>query len=359
MKKSKVIIPAMALLLFSTAASVTGTVAWFSSTRAFSTSANTFTVKEVEGGLNAVVAGGVATTAYAEDDSTAVDYASTAKKIKSNTNCYLTHGSFNPDISTGNASKRQAWIIDREPASDAAYYTSKGTLAEAEDTSDATHNWIDYTDTTTGSNAFYYVAFSWTIKFSYEFNAEAEDVGLYFDYGASKLTVTPGSESSAYSTALGFRIAFMPLVDAAGGANAAKDGKTCIWAVGTPAENNRKHVVGSSREDGVDSYDANSYIAGNNSSVSAPDTIYWNNTYERAADANASANPAAAKAANKARPERLCTLTKNNNGNQVWVKCVAWFEGMDVNVVSGSRMDTIKANMSFYARSDNTITPAN
>lgn len=350
MKKSKVIIPAMALLLFSTAASVTGTVAWFSSTRTFITSANQFTVKEVEGGLEAVVSGGVGTQAYnAAGTATATaDYGTDAKTIKSKANCLLTHGSFNPDLTADGATNRQAWIINRDSESNDTHYASKGTLKAAETTNS---NWVAYTDTEATPNS-YYVAFSWTIKFTYTFNSETKNVGLYFNQQASKLTVTPGTGGAANSnTFSAFRIAFMPLTASDGDSAAAADAKVRLWCATAPSTEGKNYVYGSSAAH-VSTHADDDYMACNSAAdVSADndDTRYWKDN-PQATDATT----AAEEATNKARSDRLCTFKKAGTGNVIYVKCVAWFEGEDVNTIkSGNRLDTVKADMSFYARSDN------
>ena len=52
MKKSKIIVPALALIAFSTAASITGTVAWFTASRSATMSLGTYTVASVAKGLS-------------------------------------------------------------------------------------------------------------------------------------------------------------------------------------------------------------------------------------------------------------------------------------------------------------------
>ena len=63
MKKSKIIVPALGILLLSTAASISGTVAWFTASRTFSTHVNAFSVGSVDGNLSGVCAGVVGTKA--------------------------------------------------------------------------------------------------------------------------------------------------------------------------------------------------------------------------------------------------------------------------------------------------------
>ena len=62
MKKSKIIVPALALIAFSTAASITGTVAWFTASRTATFNAGTYTVASTAKGLSYSVDSGVGTT---------------------------------------------------------------------------------------------------------------------------------------------------------------------------------------------------------------------------------------------------------------------------------------------------------
>ena len=64
MKKSKLIVPAaLAVMLLSTAASVTGTVAWFTANRAVEIGAGKFEVTSTDGSLAVTLADGNCTTA--------------------------------------------------------------------------------------------------------------------------------------------------------------------------------------------------------------------------------------------------------------------------------------------------------
>ena len=61
MKKSKIIVPALGVLLLSTAASISGTVAWFTASRTFATSVSQFGVGSIDGELTAEVAADIGT----------------------------------------------------------------------------------------------------------------------------------------------------------------------------------------------------------------------------------------------------------------------------------------------------------
>ena len=70
MKKTKVIIPAMGILVLSTAAAVTGTVAWFTASRVKSLTMSNITVYNPESGLEMTVANVANTTVTPATDST-------------------------------------------------------------------------------------------------------------------------------------------------------------------------------------------------------------------------------------------------------------------------------------------------
>ena len=61
MKKSKVLIPALGVLILSTAASVTGTVAWFTASRTYNTTIGDFAVVKTNADLKCTLAAGLGT----------------------------------------------------------------------------------------------------------------------------------------------------------------------------------------------------------------------------------------------------------------------------------------------------------
>ena len=98
MKKSKVIVPAMALLVFSTAASITGAYAWFTSNRTFNTSAGEFEIINNEGNMAYSITGGAAVTVYDKDDHAygSGSYAAGSDKVVVNTGAQFINASYDP-----------------------------------------------------------------------------------------------------------------------------------------------------------------------------------------------------------------------------------------------------------------------
>ena len=76
MKKSKIIVPALLILTLSTAAAVTGTVAWFTGSRLVTISASSITAFDPEEGLKVTLAAGAHTSV-----TTAVGQSSTAAAV--------------------------------------------------------------------------------------------------------------------------------------------------------------------------------------------------------------------------------------------------------------------------------------
>ena len=59
MKKSRIIIPALAMIAFSVAASIAGTVAWFTASRTAQINAGTYAVVKTSAELKCVLSNGV------------------------------------------------------------------------------------------------------------------------------------------------------------------------------------------------------------------------------------------------------------------------------------------------------------
>lgn len=324
MKKSKVILPAMALLLFSTAASVTGTVAWFSATRVFNTSAAEFGINSVDGNLDATLEARVGTQVN-------------GKKIEAQDNCRLYHGSF--DTAT-----KKAWILNQEPSADGHdYFKDKGTEADAKDTPS---NWHAHEAAVSGIT--YFVGFSWKITFNYTFASGETSVGVFLDLAASSFEAdeTPIASASVVSvdevssvnyyaqekTQKGFRIALLP-----------DDETSRVFANNTVADaytsgdDSWYHYITNGSEEAAQG----NYVTASGSTCNFLQHAVG---YTRRTEDITVADATAAS-------ERICTLTKSSASSaSKEVICVAWYEGQDRNVISAAQMDKVTANLTFYAR---------
>ena len=166
MKKSKIIVPALGVLLLSTAASISGTVAWFTASRTFSTHVNAFSVGSVDGNLSGVVAGVVGskagTTTVAND---------TAIFAVGDVTSILTDASY--DCSSGILYTDEPITSEEGSGVNTSSFIDLGTT-------NAT-NWK--AGSKSGSD--YYYAVQWTITLKYEGSAIANDVHIFFDQAAT------------------------------------------------------------------------------------------------------------------------------------------------------------------------------
>ena len=200
MKKSKIIIPALAMIAFSVAASITGTVAWFTANRTANINAGTYAVVKTTSNLDCSVADGLGTTttdnAAGVTDVVAVDGK-------------LTDGSF--DHAGSNK-----YIF--APDGTGTKVGSRYALASATEAN------LTRGETSDGDTIF--TAVTWEVTFSLEFgSAVSNSVGLYLDLANSSFTPSGSAAASGQQdTSKGFRMAFVPK-----GTNAS-NGKTHIFA---------------------------------------------------------------------------------------------------------------------------------
>lgn len=191
MKKSRIIVPAMAVIAFSTAASIAGSVAWFTASRTVTISGGSYAVVKTTTNLTAELSAGIATSVNLSDASK-IDFSGK-----------LTDSSFNHDLTSG----KKFYIPNG--AGDAI--AREVTLAEAE--ADAEH---DYENTMVrgvipqeapAADIVVYTAATFKIKFTMDFGSGSPDVALFLNCAASKSKFT--TDGTAL-TAKGFRMAFVP-----------------------------------------------------------------------------------------------------------------------------------------------------
>ena len=154
MKKSKLIVPALAVIAFSTAASITGSVAWFTANRSVTINAGTYAVVKTNANLDCVLADGVGATASGDT-------------ITIGTNKKLTDASFdhvNKLFTVPDASGKK---IAATPG--LASNTLSADLVRSGDI---------------------YTAFTWRMTLTVNFGAVGSDLGLYIDTAGSVFTVT-------------------------------------------------------------------------------------------------------------------------------------------------------------------------
>lgn len=307
MKKSKILIPAFAVLALSVGASVTGTVAWFTANRTQSFNSS-FGVVDSEGALAITLTGN-------ERTGTSVD-AKTPTTVT--VNGKLTHGSYNA-LKNKSGSLYVANLNGHEDEKgkltyEVDSYTDLGNIESnkvGEAGESARPNW----QAGTAENEKIWYGVSWSAELSIKNSAIEGDNFLLLDL--SKTTATGAGVANN-----GFRIAIMGS-DIAGN-NAFVLGKDDI----------KTHVNGTEK--------------GNTGNFER--FKQFGSNYSRVVDGTS-------KAVITNDAGYIGTFAKGNTGTStISLTFVAWYEGTDEAVTSGSNMEGIEdiaANLVFYARRSN------
>ena len=193
-KKSKfVILPALATLVLTSVATVTGTAAWFSANRAVTVSGSKFETKVLDGNLKVAITKGVG---IAEDVTAGTEVSATVDGC-------LTHGSYN--AAAGSAGS--LYVANLDDAGNTEDYSDRGNVSDAVMMETKRTTFSDWFAGKTGDknnqkNIWYGV--SWTMKFTTE-TTNQTSVALQFDPANS--TISQDNEGG--ETIKGLRIAFM------------------------------------------------------------------------------------------------------------------------------------------------------
>lgn len=296
MKKSKIIVPALALLLLSTAATVSGSVAWFTANRTFETSINDFEVVNTEGNLDVEMTAGLGTTV-------------TNNVAAINNGVKLGDASFNhtdghlfTDTITANT------------------YKDLGTYTDAITTN---ANWR------VGSAGTTYYAVSWKMTFKYTFAADQSTQNLYLDPTStmtkSDVATKAAQNESTADASIGFRIAFV-------GETATYTTKK-VWSDLETDENMQSYdyVASTSTKGNYNGDIISTADAGGTSGLVA-------NTAETGA--NTAANYLGNFNYSQINGQSVASITFG---------CVAWFEGCDTtNVINDAAFYKIASTMKFF-----------
>ena len=317
MKKSKIIIPALGMLLLSTAASVSGTVAWFTSMQTGQAQITSFAVAKTGGTLSVTQAAGVGTVL-------------SGSAITLKTGIKLTHGSYDHTADS-------IW----KPNDTLDVFTAQTR------TSALTSEYLWTMDGTSSSAGTMYYAVSWQITLGYTFQGDTRNVYVYFD-GIPSATSTDSSVSGSYFTHSntvandtatyekytykGFRLSMI---------STAENGPKIIWAPGTNTGADEKFQHGATGSsfgyystDSTGSTTANTYYAAGSLLDSSFAANYRSG--------NLPSNPTQ-------QPNYVGTFV-SGSATSIVLNCVAWFEGNDSNVVDAAELDQVTATMKFYTR---------
>ena len=308
LKKSKIIVPALALITATTAASVTGTVAWFTATRAVTVTASTFETRAENSSLS------VTTTANADAGTASVTGNTKAISVVDN----LTHGSYN-------AAKNNTGILYSPVIEDDASvtgYNALGTVANhtetASDGTTATKNkWLAFTDS---SSKKVWYGVSWTMTFSQDEDPNGYKNYLLFNPITSEIKESDSSTPTTENQTLpGFRVAFMTATK-------------CIVVGGDSAQ---KHVTGTTSSDTSEKWSDGTVY-----------TTFKATNITKAADYSTTLS------------SDTMNLGEIDSKDGLVVTAVAWFEGEDTTYITTKLSDgttdrimsKVEASFDFYSR---------
>ena len=307
MKKSKIIVPALGILLLSTAASISGTVAWFTASRTFATTVSEFGVGSIDGELKAEVAGVIGTKQ--KGTSSVADKATILFQNSSGVESILTDASYDSSaqlVYTDNA-------LVTEDAAQGGIGFNESSFHLVGDTNPGTRTDANLKAGTKDSKN-YYFAVEWTVTLTYEGSATNDNIHICFDSLNSSITASGGTNN-----AVGNGIRF----------NFEVDGESELNYAPLRAEDGVKNVISTS-------------------AVDATEDLIASDTKVAAANKLAD-NVATATAANHA--EYLGTIDPSADETLV-VTVTCWLEGSDADVLS-TNLDAamrIAGDLKFYCR---------
>ena len=354
MKKSKVIIPALALMAFSVAASITGTVAWFTANRVATVTAGSFAVVNTTTDLQVSLASGIGTQAV--DDNNAKTHTITVIDGYKLTDSSFDHSAVAHNVIAPNETGELV-------GSSIALASVTGGLTNP------VGNMVRDASTSV------FTAFTWNITFTVTFgNSASSDVGLFLDlsgtesYMHKKLFVAEGATipSSSFSdeacttaksgtaasggeyvyqaapveTGKAFRIAFVPT--AIGGTGTlTSEAYAKVWAKNETNANAgfiNSGASGFAVNQPLADYDASygtatTKLSGNtSSSATAADTVgsgkvLMDSGCSDGIPSNGTLSASSAKSSNANYLGMFkCDPSKNVS---ITFTCVAWFDGTD------------------------------
>ncbi len=349
-KKSKIIVPALALITATTVASVTGTVAWFTASRAVTVNASTFIATKLESALNVTCEGRIGTAAT-------TDKKGITTTTETNTSNLLTHGSYDAQAHA-NGSLYVADVNDDGETIDSFSDLGNETTAKSSTASTTANKWL----ARTGTNQNIWYGVSWTMTFSLEAETTNTTDYLFIDVAGSSFT-NSATTSTDPTTMPGFRIAFMTsskcLVLGGDDVKTHVDASTTLY---TKADTSEGKTPDSDTvyytKNGSDYTSAGkltSFTSGTEYYTKTPTySSFGDNDYVAISDTTAKVtdvNETDSLSSNKFNLGKVGTAT----GNSLTITCVAWYEGSDPYVMNTNNntdvnMSEVTASLNFYTR---------
>ena len=334
-KKSKfVILPALATLVLTGVASVTGTVAWFTANRTAKVTASQFTATAMNSNMTVTmtaITGTFSASSSTNSGSISVDGT-------------LTHGSFDADGTT-NKGLYTALTSD-------SYVTGYQNVGNFNN-GNSVGTWMAGT-VETDKKVWY--AVSWQMTFNVTLSSDSEKVAVLFNPAISSYSRNDKAHA-------GFKTAMFTddQLVVFGNDNV----KTHVKTAGNGTESftqTKDTVLKGGKEYYTLNEDQKTY-----SIVASPNqnsiTTYFEKTYDKSAleesfqdtnylQTNLSYSPLADKATTLTTAnEYLGTIDSKNKDTGLSVYCVAWYEGTDAAVVNDNVIaDAMEATLNFYCR---------
>ena len=323
MKKSKIIVPALGLLLLSTAASVSGTVAWFTANRTYNNTISSFGVREIEGNLTVEGVANISGTTVNNNSGTSTVTASLA--VSSNAS-YLADASWEYD--TG------ILYTDNGSATNTSTGVNESSFIELGTADGTSGNEASKWKVSASESNYLYYACAYSVTFSYDFTNSDGAMNLFIDLssGGSTFSAVKVDGGKANEIKSGLRIGLV--------------GITTTNETGTTSASSKVLAPFQGTTDNVKCVD----------SVSGVKTVPSGTVLSNSSDGTFSLAKAADGSANQnTRADYLGTFSKDTTDNsyyldRVTVKVIIWLEGTDPDVRSADTYskNTFSANMKFY-----------
>ena len=325
-KKSAVVIPALARIAVTAAASVSGTVAWFTANRSVTVTGSNFNAVAQDGDLS-IELGNVLVGVVADGNTGSVKMADKTS---------LTDASYDPDYS-----KLYTKILGDDNTHTNTIVTGYEELGIATEQGDAgavksNHKWF-YENGSGNDKTTVYYGVSWTWNFTYVFKSDANDMGLFFNIKDSTIGIVNkdgdtnkknrnGTEykNSAFKVGTGFRLARQAENDT----DNKNENQTIVWA---PQGGKNSRVIGT---EATATHEFDTGI------------------FHTVGETNAStATDLATDYKTKNSNNGYCFLGRlTSKAATISVKCTAWFEGTDPNVVNEALNQVVTTTQRFYVR---------
>ena len=332
MKKSRIIIPALALIAFSVAASVTGAVAWFTASRTAQIDAGTYAVVKTSANLEVELTAGAHTSVNSGSSVVTVNGVLSDGSFDHTNGLVYTPSADGKSLLKDDTHDPVAISIDGEGYTDSADALLRGQTAATQGVS--------------AKNI--YTAVTFDVTFTVTFGSTSGDIALYLDNTVTRndqnvitarKTNFRVSDNAEAKTAQGFRMAFYPI-----GTNATSGNKRVLADLQSLNESYQTNPGETPPE--YDTRRAISYIGGDapktaftNGGLAYADNVLIDENYEAALPTESTPRATAI-----ARPDCLGIFTFDaGNRVQLSYRVVCWFEGTDPEIVNRRTLEEYQA----------------